>query len=76
MIFTPRIFFSFVFVLTLTSIYSSFEILQSRIKSKSVVETSRLTNYLRKVMPERISDIRMGFVIRNKFGVPIFSNHE
>ena len=59
-IFTPRIFFV---LSTLTGIYSSCEILRSRIKLKSFVETDRLTNYLRKVMPERISDIEIGFNI-------------
>ena len=51
-----------------TSIYSSCEILQSKIESKYFVGTDQLTYYLRKIMQERMSDIRMGFVIRNKFG--------
>ena len=41
--------------------YSSCEILQSRIKSKSFVEAGRHINYLGKVTPERISGIRIGF---------------
>ena len=47
------------------------DLINSRIKSKPYVETRRFTDYLRKLFPERISDIRMGFVIRYKFGIPI-----
>ena len=57
-IFTPRIFLCSP---NLTSIYSWCEILRSRIKSNSFVEIDRFTNYLQKVMPERISNIRMFF---------------
>ena len=52
----------FFFVLpTLTSIYSSGELLQSEMKWKSLVETGRVTNYLTCLMPERFSNIRMDF---------------
>ena len=67
----------FFFVLrTLTSFQSWCEILQSRIKSKSFVEIGRLTNYLQKVIPARISNVRLVFVIRNNSGVQIFRNDE
>ena len=74
-IFTPGI---FLFVLpTLTSFQSWCEILLSRIKSNSFVQVGRCTNYLQKVTPARISNVRLVFfVIRNNPGVQIFRNDE
>ena len=50
--------------------------LQSQIKSNFFVEIGRFTISLQKVMPERISNIRMVFVIRNKSRILIFRNDE
>ena len=67
--------FLFIRYCFLFAIYSSFEILQSQIESKSFIVSHWLTNYLRKLMPERINDIRIAFVIRKKSGVPMSVSH-
>ena len=40
------------------------------------MEIGRCTNYLQKVIPARISNVRLFFVIRNSSGVQIFRNDE